>query len=159
MADETRKRLVRQIKGPKGYQREFQGPTISGSLEILPSRMLFRIPAFPAHSVSLSSRTDTAFWIRESLLILHPEILSRFTLTHDLCGDTPIYIHIRGASSARIRAIGRGKCRLLSAKLIHRRASLKIYIDLSSISRKRAKVRAIFETRWSKINRLCVPFT
>lgn len=103
MAGKTRKRLLRQIKGPKGYQREFQGPTISGSLEILPNRMLFRIPAFPAHSVSLSSRTDAAFWIRESLPILHPEILSRFTLTHDLCGDTSIYIYIYicGASSAR----------------------------------------------------------
>lgn len=46
-------------------EREFQGLTISRSREILPSRMLFRIPTFPAHSVSLSSRTDAAFWARE----------------------------------------------------------------------------------------------
>lgn len=104
-------------------------------------RMLFRIPAFPAHSVSQSRRGQTWHSVLESLPILHPEILSavhpdaRFMRR---CVDT------RRIKCKKARAIGPRKCRPLTAKLIRARASSKIYMDLPSISRKRVKVRAVF---------------
>lgn len=153
-ADKTRKRRLREIEGPRSYQREFQGLTISRSPEILPSRMLFRIPAFPAHSVSLSSRTDAAFWAQEFTHFASGDFIAihfgvRFMWW---CAD----IHIRGASSAKdSRAIGRGKCRPLFAKLyppelprkfiwIYHRSLVNAHKGASSLRR---------SARWSEINR------
>jgi len=97
-----------KTKAPN-YQRRFR----SWRYREVPrysSRMLFRIPAFPAHFVSLSSRTDAEFWVW-----VYPLCIRRF-YRDSLWRTIYAAMHRYAVHQVqKVRAIGRGKHRSLSA--------------------------------------------
>lgn len=106
-----KKNIFLETKAPESYRREMQGLwNDTGGIPRYSNRMLFRILTYSLapvlrFPVVADGRGVPYAWIYPEF-ILHPEILSRFTPAHDLCGVASI----RGASSAgRYRAIGRGK--------------------------------------------------